>query len=103
MSFQCNDRRHKNGTRGHHNRTWNKNHLVLPSDLKNPAFPWVATAALDPKRIYFRICIIKYLLFTVSPNNVFAQKLKSLLVEYPTVDACAMGFPSSWQDSPLWK
>ena len=87
----------------HHNRTWNKNHLVVPSDLKNPAFPWVATAALDPKRIYFRICIIKYLLFTVSPNNVFAQKLKSLLVEYPTVDACAMGFPSSWQDSPLWK
>jgi abortive infection bacteriophage resistance protein len=54
------------------------------------------------KRIYYRICIIKYLLFTVSPNNTFTQKLKSLLAEYPTIDIRAMGFPAGWHDEPLW-
>ena len=57
---------------------------------------------LTNKRIYFRICIIKYLLFTVSPNNRFTEKLKSLLAEYPTVDILAMGFPVDWESEPLW-
>ncbi|GHT19170.1 hypothetical protein AGMMS4957_02830 [Bacteroidia bacterium] len=57
----------------------------------------------DKKRIYYRICIIKYLLFSVSPHNTFAEKLKSLLVEYPTVDERAMGFPADWENEPLWK
>jgi abortive infection bacteriophage resistance protein len=55
------------------------------------------------KRIYYRICMIKYLLFTVSPNNRFTQKLKSLLAAYPTVDVKAMGFPDNWENEPLWK
>jgi abortive infection bacteriophage resistance protein len=87
----------------HHARIWNRENPLVPVELKSPAFPWIDAATIDPKRIYFRICIIKYLLFTVSPNNSFAQKLKSLLVEYPTVDICAMGFPANWQDAPLWQ
>jgi abortive infection bacteriophage resistance protein len=87
----------------HHNRTWNKEHLVLPVGLKNPAFPWIDSSVTDPKRIYFRICIIKYLLFTISPNNSFTQKLKLLLTEYPTIDIRAMGFPANWQDALLWQ
>ena len=84
-------------------RIWNKENPLVPVELKSPAFPWLDAATIDPRRTYFRICIIKYLLFTVSPNNAFAQKLKSLLVEYPTVDVCAMGFPANWQDAPLWQ
>jgi abortive infection bacteriophage resistance protein len=55
------------------------------------------------KRIYYRICIIKYLLFTISPNNRFTQKLKSLLAAYPTIDVKAMGFPADWHTEPLWQ
>jgi abortive infection bacteriophage resistance protein len=55
------------------------------------------------KRIYFRIRIIKYLLFTISPNNRFTQKLKSLLVTYPAVDIRAIGFPDDWGSDPLWR
>ena len=87
----------------HHNRTWNKDHLVVPADVHAPAFAWIDSAKTDPKRVYFRICIIKYMLFTVSPNNSFTQKLKSLLAEYPTVDNRAMGFPDDWQSEPLWQ
>jgi abortive infection bacteriophage resistance protein len=88
---------------GHHNRTWNKEIPLIPAPLKSPAFPWIDSSTTDMKRIYFRICIIKYLLFTVSPNNTFTQKLKSLLSEYPTIDIRAMGFPVGWENEPLCK
>jgi abortive infection bacteriophage resistance protein len=87
----------------HHNRMWNKDHLVIPVNLKSTALPWINSSTTDMKRIYYRICIIKYFLFTVSPNNTFTQKLKSLLAAYPTIDIKAMGFPSNWQEDPLWK
>ena len=87
----------------HHNRIWNKDHLVIPADIRMPVLPWMDSSTTDMKRIYYRICIIKYLLFTVSPNNTFTQKLKSLLAEYQTVDIKAMGFPANWDTEPLWQ
>ena len=87
----------------HHNRTWNKDHLVITANIHSPVFPWIDSTKTDAKRIYYRICIIKYLLFTVSPNNRFTQKLKSLLAEYPTIDVRVMGFPADWENEPLWK
>ena len=87
---------------GHHTRLWNKENPLIPAPLKSPAFPWIDGNQTDAKRVYFRICIIKYLLFTVSPNNRFTQKLKSLLAEFPTIDTRAMGFPEHWHTEPLW-
>jgi len=87
----------------HHNRIWNKDHLVIPADLNSPAIPWIDSSTTDLKRIYYRICIIKYLLFTISPNNMFTEKLKSLLSEFPTIDVSAMGFPANWHQEPLWQ
>jgi len=88
---------------GHHARLWNRQIPIISHMLHNPVFPWINPAITDMKRIYFRICIIKYLLFSVSPNNRFTQKLKSLLAEFPTIDIRAMGFPANWQNEPLWQ
>jgi len=86
----------------HHNRIWNKDHLVIPADIKTPVFPWINSSTIDMRRIYYRICIIKYLLFTVSPNNTLTHKLKSLLTEHPNIDIKAMDFPADWHTEPLW-
>ena len=88
---------------GHHVRIWNKENSLIPSPLISPIFPWIGNSTTDVKRIYYRICIIKYLLFTVSPDNKFTQKLKLLLAEYPTIDIKAMGFPAGWHNEPLWQ
>jgi len=88
---------------GHHNRTWNREIPLASHRLNTPKFGWINPDTTNTRRIYFRICIIKYLLFTVSPSNCFAEKLKSLLAEFPTVDKRAMGFPEHWQNEPLWK
>ena len=82
---------------------WNREIPVVPAEPEKPAFPWIDSSTTDMKRIYFRICIIKYLLFTVSPNNRFTEKLKSLIAQFPTIDIRAMGFPANWQNEPLWK
>jgi abortive infection bacteriophage resistance protein len=88
---------------GHHSRTWNREIPVTPAEPNSPFFPWIISASTNMKRIYFRICMIKYLLFTASPHNTFTQKLNTLLVAYPTVDTKAMGFPANWRDEPLWE
>jgi len=88
---------------GHHARLWNREISLVATDPQLHSFPWIDSTKTDAKRIYYRICIIKYLLFTVSPNNRFTQKLKSLLAEYPTVDIRAMSFPADWENEPLWK
>jgi len=87
---------------GHHSRTWNREIPVTPAEPHSPAFPWMNSASTNMKRIYYRICMIKYLLFTASPQNTFTQKLKVLLEAYPTIDVMAMGFPANWRDEPLW-
>jgi hypothetical protein len=33
----------------------------------------------------------------------FRQQLKSLLKAHPNVDVTAMGFPSGWENEPLWR
>ena len=46
--------------------------------------------------------IIPNLLFAISPNNNFKDKLKRLIGKYPTIDITAIGFPTDWEDEPLW-
>jgi abortive infection bacteriophage resistance protein len=87
---------------GHHSRTWNREIPVIPVDLRTPSYPWIDSSTANMKRIYYRICMIKYLLFSVSPYNTFTEKLKSLLAQYPSIDTNAMGFPKNWQEEPLW-
>jgi abortive infection bacteriophage resistance protein len=62
---------------GHHARLWNREIPFTSHKINNPKFAWITSDNTDMKRVYFRICIIKYLLFTVSPNNRFTQKLKT--------------------------
>lgn len=88
----------------HHSRLWNKVLLLKTVLPQKTYFPWLnSTYTIDTQRVYFRICMIKYLLFSISPTNTFKEKLTKLLSKYPTVDIIAMGFSADWQNEPLWK
>jgi abortive infection bacteriophage resistance protein len=54
-------------------------------------------------RIYFDLCIIKYFLNVISPQNDMRDKLQKLLADYPSIDIAAMGFPRDWELEPLWQ
>ena len=86
----------------HHSRTWNRELAINTANPNKVSYPWIDINKTNPKRIYYRISMIQYLLFTISPNNNFKDKLKRLTGKYPTIDITAIGFPTDWEDEPLW-
>ena len=69
--------------------------------MKGMTRPWI-TITSDKRKIYYNICIIKYFLDVISPNNDMQDKMKSLFNAYPEIDLNAMGFPQHWEKEPLW-
>lgn len=85
----------------HHARVWNKQNTILPMLPTKIAYPWIYLPT-NPLRIYFDLCIVKYFINIISPNNDMTQKLQTLLSDYPDADPFAMGFPVGWTQEPLW-
>ena len=87
----------------HHARMWNRELPISPVEPKQMKFAWIDSRLINKRRIYYRICMIRYFLFTLSPDNTFKEKLKSLLAAYPGIDVRAMGFPANWENEDIWK
>lgn len=86
----------------HHSRIWNKVNFILPMTPRRIHRPWINLPA-SPQRIYYNICIIKYFLDIISPDNDFQAKLRWLFLYFPEIDLQAMGFPKGWETEPLWQ
>ena len=86
----------------HHARVWNRDFMLNPAEPRKTSYAWIDTALIDKKRIFYRLCIIRYFLTSVSPNNNFSEKIIKLLSEFPTIDIAAMGFLKKWRDEKLW-
>ena len=86
----------------HHARVWNKENPITPMITKKPSRPWVSSS-VSPNRTFFDICIIKWFIDIVSPHNDMKEHLQHLLTDFPMIDIKAMGFPTNWQEEPLWK
>ena len=93
----------------HHSRLWNKDLAVEPERLKSPVGSWVGNAYSNNKRMFYFLCLLKYLLLRANPGNRLLEKLSNLIDKYPNVPVKYMGIPSdgkgtllTWQDEPLW-
>ncbi len=86
----------------HHARVWNKDNSITPALPKHITRPWVSVIP-DPNRVYYNLCIIRYLLNIISPDNDMPTKIQTLLAAYPSIDIAAMGFPADWLSEPLWQ
>ena len=86
----------------HHSRIWNKQNTMLAMEPIHITRPWI-NLPTDKLRIYFDICMIKWFLDCISPNNTLRDKICKLLVDYPCIDISAMGFPADWLQEELWK
>ena len=86
----------------HHARVWNKQNTIRPMMPNRMTGNWISLPT-DPLRVYFDLCIIKYFLNIISPQNDMTSKLKTLLYAYPGIDIAAMGFPQGWENEPVWQ
>lgn len=87
----------------HHARVWNRDFMLNPAEPRKVSNAWIDTSKIDKKRIFYRLCIIRYLLASVSPNNSFNEKISDLLESFPSVDIVAMGFYKNWKNEKLWE
>lgn len=85
----------------HHARVWNKVNKIIPNDMRGMTRPWITIPA-DKRRIYYNMCIIKYFLDIISPNNDMLDKMHNLFSKFPEIDLAALGFPVGWEQEPLW-
>jgi abortive infection bacteriophage resistance protein len=64
--------------------------------------PWI-NLPINQQKVFFSLCVIKYFLDIIVPQNDLKSKIFSLLSEYPEIDTTAMGFPQGWDSEPLWR
>ena len=86
----------------HHSRVWNRVYSIRATLPNRITHPWITQPA-DLLRIYFTLCIIKYFLNIISPDNDMVAKLQTLFTHFPEIDKSAMGFPEKWENEPLWR
>ena len=86
----------------HHSRVWNKENAISPMIAKKQQRAWLSNP-INPNRIFYNICILKWFVDVISPSNKMKEHLKDLLSKNPNVDIAAMGFPKDWEDEPLWR
>lgn len=86
---------------GHHARVWNRTFALQVLTQRRMNRPWISIP-VNQRKVYFSLCIIKYFLNIISPNNNMKAKIDALLSAYPSIDINAMGFPQGWEAEPLW-
>lgn len=89
----------------HHSRLWNKNLPGAPKLLSAPPFDWIENVPTQNEfqKLYIHLCVMKYLLNIIHPDNQFAERLSTMLRKYPNVDPNALGLKPGWNNEPLWK
>ena len=94
----------------HHSRLWNKDLAIEPLRLARPVGPWVGSPYSNNSRMFYFLCVLKYLLLRVNPGNRLKDKLIALFAKYPNVPIKYMGIPSdgngnllNWENEPIWQ
>ena len=87
----------------HHSRIWNRKFPLKPQLPLRLNGMWVDCSKMGRAKLYAQLCCLAYLQNHIHPGNDFKQQLKSLLLAHPNVDVAAMGFPTDWENEPLWK
>ncbi len=95
----------------HHSRLWNKDLAVEPTRLLKPVGNWVSEDFNNNnKRVFYFLCLLKYFLKRVNPNNHLKEKTTALFNKYPSVPIKYISIPSDgndnlldWQNEPLWE
>ena len=87
----------------HHARVWNRDFMLTPTEPRKTSNAWIDSSKIDKKKIFYRLCIIRYFLSSISPSNNFNEKINNLLTLFPSIDITAMGFSRGWQNERLWK
>lgn len=94
----------------HHSRLWNRDLAVEPERILKPVGPWIEPRFENNKRVFYFLCVLKYILNRVNSENSLKSKLVLLFNKYPNIPIRYLGIPSDgsdnlldWQNQPIWQ
>lgn len=90
-------------TCAHHSRLWNKTLSVQAMVPKSARYYFPEQKEDAASHVYMTLCIIKYMIDTIKPDNTFSGRLKQLVGNFPLIDPRQMGFPEDWRSMTFWK
>ncbi len=92
----------------HHARLWNRDFTKTlklpkngPSDLINSLLV-LSDADRRLRKLYNTFVMTGYLMDVINPGHHWKKRLKDLIA-YHNINTAKMGFPTDWQDKPIWK
>lgn len=86
----------------HHSRLWNRKLTYKPGRLQKTSFSWIDGKNVTNAKMYYFLCVTRFLLARVNPESGFVDRLKDLVGKYPQLPIAEMDFPAEWQDDPFW-
>jgi abortive infection bacteriophage resistance protein len=93
----------------HHSRLWNRDLAIEPDKLIKPIGNWISPPFHNNKRVFYFLCVLKYMLQRANPNNSMKEKLEVLFAKYPNIPIQFLGIPSdgkgnllNWENEPIW-
>ena len=94
----------------HHSRLWNRDLAIEPEKLLKPKGNWIDKRFENNKRVFYFLCVLRYMLLRANPGNNMRQKVENLFHKYPMIPIKYLGIPSDgkgnlldWKNEPLWK
>ena len=94
----------------HHARLWNRDLAIEPNRLLKPKGNWIGSNFQNNKRVFYFLCVLKYMLDRANPTNTLTNRIATLFEKYPNVPIQFLGIPSDvkgdlldWKNEPLWK
>ncbi len=91
-------------TCAHHGRLWNRVLGVKPLMPDAANYPdWHQPVRIGNDKMFGVLTICHHCLRQVAPQSAWPRRFSALLCDFPVVPVASMGFPTRWQESPLWK
>lgn len=89
----------------HHGRLWNRRLTAKPRLLRNTKHTFIneeVIQSIHHNKLYATLCCVQYMLDQIESKHNFSGKLKKLLLKSPMEQEKEMGFPTDWQNDPMW-
>lgn len=93
----------------HHSRLWNRDLAIEPEKIIKAKGKWISKPFENNKRVFYILCILRYLFNRINSNNQMNHKVVNLFLKYPSVPIKYIGIPSDgkgnmldWKNEPLW-
>jgi len=81
----------------HHSRVWNRKFTITPIKAKK-----YSDVMKDNSHFYAQAIMIQVFLKAISTKPEWNVRLSQLFKEYSKINNALMGFPSNWDQHPLW-